>query len=83
MELEFFDDIAHKGYTLGELKMAFDKVANPNDWRAPINAVIHKRDLNRVVAAIEFYTATETKTNDLGNYVQVMSVGYRNGPAGP
>jgi len=47
------------GFTLRELKEAFDKVADPDDWRAPIDRVVPEVDLEVTKSAIIFYTATE------------------------
>jgi hypothetical protein len=67
------------------LRDAFDRVATPEDWRAPICAVVpcYLRDVVR--AAVIFYTATVPSFHETagGRNVQVRAIGYRNGPAGP
>lgn len=75
----------YKGFTQAQLSAAFDRVANPNDWRAPIDKVLlAERATPAVSAAVEFYTATQATITDLGNgFVRVTAVGYRMGPAGP
>ena len=74
----------YKGFTESELKEAFDSVSNPKDWRAAINAIILRERLEVVVAAIEFYTAAPIEVKKINKtHVQVISVGYRLGPAGP
>ena len=76
--------IAHKGYTRKVLSDAFDRVAVPGDWKAPINAIIPAEDQDVVQAAIEFFTATSARFVQLsGTTVQVIATGYRMGPAGP
>lgn len=65
---------------------AFALIENPNDWRAPIDAVIEAKDFDRCVRACEFFTSTELeKVEELhyGKFYRVTAVGYRNGPAGP
>jgi hypothetical protein len=74
-------------YTEGELKLAFDCVANPRDWRAPVDAIVPNAPALKtaIEAAVMFYTATPAIfhfTNRDG-YVRVVAKGYRNGPAGP
>lgn len=75
-----------------ELKPAFDKVANPLDWRAPISALVEAKDLAKTIAAIGFHCGTSTEvlavgtenhTESLETIYRVKSVGYRNGPCGP
>ena len=65
------------------LQPYFQKVADPKDWKAPILAYIRKEDLDGVLEAVRFYTATEAVYVDLYNgWVQVRADGYRRGPAG-
>ena len=45
------------GFTLRELKEAFDRVADPEDWRAPIDRVVAEVELEVTKSAIIFYTA--------------------------
>ena len=70
----------------------FDEVANPEDWRAPINAIVEVNEdiantLNSYMDAITFYTAIHPKDiviEFLGkNRYNIYCVGYRMGPAGP
>ena len=74
------------GYTEDELFAAFDAVADPYDWRAPIDSYVDPADVNRIVFAIKHYTATvPTLTVHQLKGVQlirVRSIGYRMGPAG-
>ena len=71
------------------LEAAFNMVADPNDWRAPIDAYVPKdTDLVLLEEAIVFYTATTpTFTVALGKdqvmRIRVRADGYRAGPAGP
>jgi len=72
------------GYTEEEIEKAFDKVKNPEDWRTEIDAEVSADEVELVIVAIEYYTATEVGTKKLDNgNVRVVSVGYRMGPAGP
>lgn len=78
-----------RGYTPAELAAAFSRVCDPDDWRAPISAWVSAGTIDVVIAAIEFFTATEPKVAGLGvmvgkpGMVLVEAVGYRAGPAGP
>lgn len=74
--------------TKGQLSDAFDAVANPQDWRAPILAWIWLGDLGLTRKAVAFYTATELRTTGQERRVngrtevEVAAAGYRAGPAG-
>lgn len=67
------------------LKELFDSVADPSDWRNPIDAVINLADFADIAEAVDFYTSTDIESVELlpGNKCRVTAVGYRNGPAGP
>lgn len=76
--------IVFEGFTEAELSAAFNSVADPDDWKAPVDAVCLKADRERVKAAVIFYTATEPMffPND-ETTIRVEADGYRAGPAGP
>jgi hypothetical protein len=77
------------------LKAVFDEIANPNDWRQPINAVvtIHRTSgihLGLYTDAITYFTGTVpsifivedwTKECDFAKF-RIVSEGYLLGPAG-
>lgn len=75
--------------SMGEIhRKVFEAIANPDDWRAPINFV-HSLDspltTNSIVDAIQFMTGTEPLIliiNANGRTVRIISEGYRLGPAG-
>ena len=76
------------GYTEQQLSDAFDRVANRDDWKAPIDCitvadeVVGREDLIR--KAVVFYTATEPAIVVCGSgYAHIQADGYRAGPAGP
>jgi hypothetical protein len=62
----------------------FRLVANPVDWKAPIDTLVPtKTDLAMLVDAIEFFTATKPIITYAGlDGFHVVAVGYRAGPAG-
>jgi len=70
------------------LKGAFDVVADKEDWRAPIDAVVDpstcEYDADVIAHAIAFFTGTiaEFFAQPCGEY-SVRAIGYRGGPAGP
>lgn len=74
----------YKNFTEAELKQAFDRVSNPDDWKAEILATCPGELVMLVTAAIEFYTATTPKVelNTRTMEYIVSSEGYRAGPAG-
>jgi len=67
------------------LKEAFDKVADPKDWRNPIGPIrVTADDLPVTIRAIEYFTATNPKIGFIeSDEYSIWSEGYRNGPAGP
>ena len=71
-------------FTKEQLGTAFDKVADPSDWRNPIWAVVDRDDVHITVAAIKFFAAptVEVKDLDWNDEFMVKSPGYRLGPAG-
>lgn len=66
-------------------KERFDLVADPDDWRNSIDAVIDVNDFCDIDDAVIFYTSTELElVEHLPNgKCRVTAVGYRSGPAGP
>ncbi len=86
-------------YTIAEMREAFDEIADPQDWKAPINATATTREeVDLAIAAIEFFTATKATVQKAHAFAAphknalvqmaipiyiITSEGYRNGPAGP
>jgi len=72
------------------LKKCFDVMADPNDWKAPICAMISPEAWSSaagiIAESIEFFTATKASCSMVetayGYRVVVEADGYRNGPAG-
>jgi len=79
------------GYSEAELRLAFDRVCNASDWKAPIRNAVSATELAITLYAIEFFTATKAKARPISllcgvagsvpGYV-VEAAGYRAGPAG-
>ena len=70
------------------MSLVFDRVADANDWRAPIDYIIEAELRSEVEAAVIHYTATVPTFTDVQaqngvRMVRVQAVGYRAGPAGP
>lgn len=71
----------------GELmRRAFDLVANPKDWKAPVDKVLYPAVLDYEIAviafAVKYMTATEATVTELPDgKVRITAPGYRNGPA--
>ena len=75
-------------YTQAALQKAFNSIANPSDWRAPICAKlpVTPTDFELVRQAIMHFTATTPMFKAVGDgrhQIQVNAIGYRQGPAGP
>ncbi len=71
-------------YTNEELRKAFDSIADADDWKNPIAAIMPGEYVSIAVASIVFYTATVPKISldvKTMKYL-VTSDGYRAGPAG-
>lgn len=68
------------------LDKAFAIVADPKDWKAPIDTIIRIEDyydLLIILTAIEHFTATKATYDMVEDRVyHIKSVGYRAGPAG-
>lgn len=78
--------IVSNGYTYQELKSAFDRVCDPDDWKASIKAHVYPHEVRVVEEAITYFTATEADVMKIEDgdevYYYVESIGYRMGPAG-
>ena len=73
------------GFTLAELKDAFDDVANAADWKGPIRATVGLDMLAVTLLAVEFFTATRCEivrvSDVVAGAVEIRADGYRAGPA--
>ena len=71
-------------FTETQLEAAFDKVADPADWREPIYEVVDRDFVDVTVRAIQHYTAAPVEVIDLhwNDEFMIKSPGYRLGPAG-
>ena len=71
-------------FTEAQLEAAFDKVADPADWRNPIYEVVDRDAVEVTVRAIQHFTAASIEVIDLNWHDEFMikSPGYRLGPAG-
>ena len=72
------------GYTYKELSEIFDKIANSEDWKAPILVSCPGESVIAICEAIKFFTATvpQVTLNPEKMVYVIYSEGYRNGPAG-
>jgi len=66
---------------------AFELVADPKDWKAPINKIVRFDAIeytpDALAYAVKYMTATEVTMTPVSNHeTRVTSVGYRMGPAG-
>lgn len=70
-------------FTQAQLEAAFDKVADPSDWKNPIYKVVHRDDVHISVCAVTHFTAASVEVTEMwGDKFIVSSPGYRMGPAG-
>ena len=75
-------------YTHQQLDEMFKRVANPDDWRAPIDCVVGSAgEMMLATAAIVFFTGTQpdiaVASGGERPHYRLTSVGYREGPCGP
>jgi len=75
-----------KFYPVNALRVIFETVTDPDDWKAPIYALIPADAYTAVDAAVEFYTATRIRViagPEIGTgRILIAATGYRDGPAG-
>lgn len=68
------------------LRVAFDQICDPTDWRGPIDALVPWDSANIYVQAVRYMTATVCECRQVKKggeiYAHLTSVGYRMGPAG-
>ena len=80
-----YDPKRATGYRLEQLASAFDRVRDPQDWKAPIRAVIPVVERPIVEKAVLWFTETEPRFEQVPgetDWLIVMAPGYRLGPAG-
>ena len=71
------------GHDVKDLERAFDMVKDKNDWKAPVDAWIRKRDKSIVADAIVFYTGCmPAVVETTETYCRIVADGYRMGPCG-
>lgn len=75
------------------LRAAFNQICDPNDWKAPIDALVPAAGFKIYQDAIQFMTATHPTIHERDadgkrfylnrqQAFRITSEGYRNGPAG-
>lgn len=70
-------------YTAKQLKEAFDKVCDPNDWKNPIKTVISLNENREIIReAIIYFTGTIPIFVTNGKEINVSALGYRMGLCG-
>ena len=76
--------VSPSGITNDQLSEAFDKVADPADWKNPIYAMCSGEGVKIVMEAIQYFTGTDPVIRLDINTMQyhIESVGYRMGPSG-
>jgi hypothetical protein len=80
---EFEKNTKHEGYTIAELRVAFERVQDSQHWKNAIRAFCRAEQKEITRVAIEFYTATTpTFTHASTGWLLVIADGYRRGPAG-
>ena len=84
IEDEMNQQIASRhGFTRGQLKEAFEKVQNKEDWKDEVMGYCSAKDKILIREAVVFFTATEPRFTKIGrNSWRVYAPGYRLGPAG-
>lgn len=78
-----YDPRRMTGYRMEQLASAFDRVCNPRDWKAPIQAVIPAELMPVVEQAVLWFTGTAPVFESLAgepDRLVVRAPGYGRGP---
>jgi hypothetical protein len=70
------DEIIYEGYSRNQLKVAFEKVQNKDNWKNPINSNINKNKKDVIEKAIIFFTGSVPKFESNLNGLSVKADGY-------
>lgn len=71
------DEPIHFGYSRNQLKEAFDRVANRDNWKSPIDNIVALADVQVTMAAISFYTGSLPAVTLLPDGLcAVQAIGY-------
>tara|TARA_Y100000296_G_C5134174_1_gene237250 strand:+ start:621 stop:881 length:261 start_codon:yes stop_codon:yes gene_type:complete len=69
--------VSAKGYTHGQLKEAFGKVHNQDNWKLPIDELCKKSETDVVKEAIIYFTGSIPNfANFDDEHVNVTAIGY-------
>jgi hypothetical protein len=47
--------VTPEGFTIKDLRAAFDRVATPDDWKGPFRAFVHHSAVALVMRAVEYF----------------------------
>lgn len=74
---EWAQTTVHEGYTVAQLRAAFDSVKSPDHWKNPIQAGCHKSQIDITKKAIIFHTGSVPTFTHLHNdWYLVEAAGY-------
>jgi len=68
--------VSDDGYTRGDLRVAFDMVADKDDWKAPVDALIHPTYREVVREAVIFFTGSVPSFVARDGRLRVHAAGY-------
>jgi hypothetical protein len=74
-----------QGFRLDQISIAFDRVRDHQDWKAPIRATVQHTDRKLVDTAIQWFTGTTAEFSPVPGSPDLLLVtapGHRLGPAG-
>lgn len=80
-----FQRTSLRGFRLDQIALAFDRVRDHHDWKAPIRATIHLADQALVAEAIQWFTGTAAGFSTVAGSPELLLVtapGQRLGPLG-
>jgi hypothetical protein len=76
-ELDLESQVLDCGYSVGELRRAFHLVANRENWKFPIDAVVDSQYVPVLQYAVEFMTGSKpTFTQKAPRLTRVQAAGY-------
>jgi hypothetical protein len=50
-----------RGFKVADLRVSFNAVQDPADWKNPIHAIVKLADVQKITVAVEFFTASPTE----------------------
>lgn len=82
-QIDAYLEASKGGFTVDQIKTAFDAVKDSTNWKNPIDAVIDRNQMAVTGVSIPYYTGTKAMFEDVSGMpdkVRVLAAGYYMGP---